>query len=276
MTRQLGVIHQALSLDELLGVNPCFRQAAESNNLAGAITVEGFTVNIHLFVAKLIDRIRDLGGEVIWNCRVESVQRNYSGEVTALESQLGPLTASHYVLSAGVAGDGGLLAGTASEGLLRGVLGVWLQVPNVHPRVQHSIKIHRRGHLVEDINVTVAKDKDTGEDILLLGGGYGYVGLEAPPRDCDELSILFDEQEEVARIYFPRGYTEAKARGTMYPGGNRKFCIRTFTPTGLGLFERIPTPGGGHLIIIGGNNTGGFAQGTGGCSGGVANDGGGA
>jgi folate-dependent phosphoribosylglycinamide formyltransferase PurN len=181
------------------------------------------------------------------------------GEVTLLESLLGHLEADHFVVSPGVTGNV-LMRGTACENLVQGVLGVWLQIPNLHPRLQHSIKIHRRGHLVEDINVTVAKDVETGEDILMFGGGYGYVGLDRPRPDCPEVMALFNELEEVARIYFPKGHALAKERGTMYPGGKRKFCVRPFTPTGLGVFEMLPTASGGHLIITGGNNTGGFAQ----------------
>ena len=254
-----GTIMHASSAEEFLKAYPQFRSAAESDNLAGGFTVEGFTVNVHQFVAKLIDRIAALGGEFTWNCRVQRIQRNTQGEITMLESQKGRLEADHFVLSPGVTGNE-LLKGTASENLLQGVLGVWLQIPNLHPQMQHSIKIHRRGHLVEDINVTVAKDTDTGEDTLVLGGGYGYVGLDRPSPDCPELSSLFDELENVARIYFPQGYAVAKERGTLWPGGNRKFCVRPFTPTGLGLFETVPTANGGHLIITGGNNTGGFAQ----------------
>ncbi|KAI2616099.1 nucleotide-binding domain-containing protein [Hypoxylon sp. NC1633] len=259
LNRQLGAIIQATSTEEFLSANPGFRPAAASNHLSGGITVEGFTVNIHLFVAKLIDRITSLGGEFVWDCKVEGFQRNSQGEVTKLESQLGNLEANHFVVSPGVTGNA-LLNGTACENLIQGVLGIWLQIPNLHPQTQNSIKIHRRGHRVEDINVTVVKDAETGEDILIFGGGYGYVGLDRPPPDSPELAALFDELEQVARIYFPQGYAAAKERDTMYPGGKRKFCVRPFTPTGLGVFERIHTASGGHLIITGGNNTGGFTQ----------------
>lgn len=259
LNRQLGAITQNISLEEFVSANPGFRSAAESDHLAGAITVEGFTLNIHPFVAKLIDRITALGGGFLWDCEVQGIQRNALGEVSRLESQIGYLEADHYVVSPGSNGEI-LLRGTASENLVQGVLGVWLQIPNLHPQIQHSIKIHRRGHLVEDINITLAKDKETGKDVLKLGGGYGYVGLDRPSQDCPELNALFNELEEVARIYFPKGYAAAKERGIMYPGGHRQFCVRPFTPTGLGLFEDIPTASGAHLIITGGNNTGGFAQ----------------
>ena len=259
LNRQLGALVEGTSPENFLSPNLGCHGASDSNSLSGGIAVEGFTVNIHPFVAKLVDRITDLGGEFLWDCEVQSMQRNTLGEVTVLKSSMGDLEADHFVVSPGSTGEA-LLRGTSSENLVHGVLGVWLQIPNLHPQVQHSIKIHRRNHIVEDINITVAKDAETGEGLLKFGGGYGYVGLDRPSQDSPELTALFDELEEVARIYFPRGYAAAKERGTMFPGGMRRFCVRPFTPTGLGLFEKIPTAKGGQLIITGGNNTGGFAQ----------------
>ena len=259
LNQRLGSLTQAPSTAKFLETYPWFRPAAESGHLAGGITVDGFTVNIHLFIAKMLDHIEAIGGELAWNCQVQAMQRNAQGEVTALQSRQGPLQADHYVVSTGTTGHA-LLTGTACENLVHGVLGIWLQIPNLDPQMRHSMKIHRRGHKVEDINITVAQDQATGEDILIFGGGYGYVGLDRPAPDSPELWALYDELEDVARIYFPRGYAAAKARGptAMYPGGHRKFCIRPFTPTGLGVFERLSTACGGQLVITGGNNTGGF------------------
>lgn len=261
LNQKLGSLLQAPSSEEFLQAFPGFRSAAETDHLAGGITVDGFTVNIHLFVAKLIEHISALGGEFVWDCAVQSIQRNAEGDVAVLKSSKGDLEADHFVVSPGTEGAA-LLHGTASENLVHGVLGVWLQIPNLDPQMHNSMKIHRRGHKVEDVNVTVAKDEQTGEDILILGGAYGYVGLDRPDPDSEELAALYDELEQVARIYFPQGHAAAKQRGAeaMYPGGHRRFCVRPFTPTGLGLFETLPTARGGQLIITGGNNTGGFAQ----------------
>ncbi|GAP87847.1 putative FAD dependent oxidoreductase [Rosellinia necatrix] len=261
LNRKLGALLQTPPLPEFLKEYPGFRDAAKSDALAGALTVDGFTVNVHLFMAKLLDYITALGGEFIWNCEVQSIQRDANGVVSTLTSNKGKLEADHFVVSPGTTGNA-LLKGTACENLIHGVLGIWLQIPNVELQIRHSMKIHRRGHKVEDINVTVAKDKNTGEDILIFGGAYGYVGLGRPAPDSPEMDALYAELEEVARIYFPKGYAAAKKRGPtcMYPGGYRKYCVRPFTPTGLGVFEKIPTARGGQLIITGGNNTGGFAQ----------------
>jgi glycine/D-amino acid oxidase-like deaminating enzyme len=259
LNEDIGALIDEFPLPELLRENPGFYPAVKSNDLAGAFIVRGFTLGIHSFVNKLIDRITDLGGDFTWNCSVLGMQRNASGQVTLLESQQGELQADNYVMSTGVTRNG-LLNGTTSENLVNGVLGVWLQIPDLNPRLRKSIKIHRRGCLVEDINVTVSRDVRTNEEILILGGGYGYVGLDFPTPESPEMEALFNELEVVAGIYFPTNYRCAKERGTLWPNGERKYCIRPFTCTGLGIFEDIPTTQGGHLIITGGNNTGGFAQ----------------
>lgn len=253
------VVDDQLPLHELLRETPNFAKAAKSHELAGALIVQGFTLAIRSLVNKLIDHIVHLGGDFSWNCSAQRMRRNTSGEVTSLDSEQGSLKADHYVISTGVTRNG-LLDGTASQDLIQGVLGVWLQIPNLEPMQRKSIKIHRRGCLVEDINVTVLKDDHAGEDILLLGGGYGYVGLDHPDPEAPEMRALFDELEEVARIYFPAGYRSAKERGTLWPAGEKKFCSRPFTCTGLGVFEDVPAEGGGRLVVTGGNNTGGFAQ----------------
>ena len=259
LNRDLGTVIEQFSQPELLREYTGFYAAAKSNDLAGGLTVQGFTLGIHSFVGKLIDRIIELDGEFTWNCCVQRIRRNASGEVTLLESQQGALQADNFVISTGATRNG-LLDGTASENLVHGVLGVWLQIPNLDPMLRNSTKIHRRGCLVEDINITVSRDAKTQEEILILGGGYGYVGLDCPSPESSELQALFKELEVVAHTYFPAGYRCAKERGTLWPDRERKFCIRPFTCTGLGIFEDISTASGGHLIITGGNNTGGFAQ----------------
>lgn len=39
-----------------------------------------------------------------------------------------------------------------------------------------------------------------------------------------------------------------KESGSMYTGGKRKICVRPFTPTSLGVFDRVHTATGGPLI----------------------------
>ncbi|MEL6536651.1 MAG: hypothetical protein AAFQ98_14630, partial [Bacteroidota bacterium] len=72
----------------------------------------------------------------------------------------------------------------------------------------------------------------------------------------EQLEGIFKSLKENARTYFPAALEAAMPT----IDDHRKYCVRSWTPTGLGVFETIPTKQGGKLIITGGNNTGGFTQ----------------
>jgi len=107
---------------EFFETYPWFRSTAESGDLAGGITVDGFTVNIHLLMGKMLDHVEAIGGQLAWNCQVQAMQRNAHGEVTALQSQHGLLQADHYVVSTDTTSHA-LLTSTACENLIHRVLG---------------------------------------------------------------------------------------------------------------------------------------------------------
>jgi hypothetical protein len=110
LNSRLGAILQTPSPHEFLEAYPGFRPAAESGHLVGCIAVDGFTVNIHLFVTKLVEHITALDGEFLWNCEVQDIQRNPEGEVTMLNSEKGDLEADHFVVSPGTAKNALLMA----------------------------------------------------------------------------------------------------------------------------------------------------------------------
>lgn len=178
------------------------------------------------------------------------------GEVAGLVTDAGLVEADNYVVSPGAYGDD-LLKGTASHGQIQGVLGVWLTIPNLEPLLEQSLKVTRRGHLAQDANVTVGRDRD-GCPALIVGSGYGWFGLDPSRIDPRELEILFEAVEDTARKLFPRAHAAALAAGTLR--ASRRVCVRPWTSSSLGIFERLHARGGGWAIVTGGHNTGGFAQ----------------
>jgi D-amino-acid dehydrogenase len=42
--------------------------------------------------------------------------------------------------------------------------------------------------------------------------------------------------------------------------GSRRFCVRAWTASSLGILEIVKKADGGILVVAGGHNTGGFAQ----------------
>ncbi len=253
---KLGSLIRALDAGELARRHPCCRDAVASGRIAGGLEVRGFTLQVHDFVARLLPHLEARGVRFCWNRRVTALEWATGGLLAGLRTAEGTVRSEHYVLSPGAYG-GGLLDGTRSAGRVHGVLGLWTTVPNLEPRLRHSVKIHRERHVGEDTNVTLANDDD-GRPILILSAGYGYLGTRALDLDSPQVARLFEALDETARRYFPNAYRQAARDGTLH--ASRRACVRPFTATGLGIFEVSPTASGGLMVVATGHNTGGFAQ----------------
>ena len=254
---RIGSLTRTLDTEELLRRHPACRDAVLDGQIARALEVRGFTLNVHDFVVRLLAHLESRGARLRWKTPANAVECAVDGQVCGLRVGNGQYVRSeHYVLSPGVYGNP-LLEGTRSAGKIQGILGLWMAFPNLEPRLRHSIKLHREGHVGEDSNVTLARDA-AGRPSLILGSGYGFLGSQALDLDSPEIASLFDALEETARRYFPRAYAQALEEGTLQE--TRKACIRPFTCTGLGLFEVRSTVDGGRLVIASAHNTGGFAQ----------------
>lgn len=253
---RVGAIRQVLTPSQVRADYPALDDSCAAGTIVGGIEVVGFTVNIHKFVRKLVSMLELDGVQFHWDVPVTGIHWAESGVVEAIETSSGALLSQHYVLSPGAYGDE-LLHGTASHGQIQGMLGVWLTVPNIEPRLENSVKIAREGHRAEETNVTLATD-DFGAPTLVCGSGYGWTGLNPYNIDSAELDVLFDALEDTLRQFFPKAHTAARVAGTL--GASRQLCVRPWTASCLGVFERVETRRGGMLIVTGGHNTGGFAQ----------------
>lgn len=251
---RLNSMTRAMSMEEVLDEYPVFRHANSIDMLGGCMTTRGFTLRVHDFSKKLIHYLMGQGAEFRWNTHFSGIERNESGKVTGLVINDKLESYDNYVLSLG-AYAGTTLLNTGTHNQLHGVLGVWLTIPNLHPELNHSMKIHKIGHVGEDSNVTLIHEN--GQAVLVLGSGYGYTGnAQNNEVNAKELEGIFESVIHTAQTYFPESY---EAAGDDIHVA-RRYCVRGWTPTGLGIFEAIPTVDDGQLIITGGNNTGGFTQ----------------
>jgi D-amino-acid dehydrogenase len=119
------------------------------------------------------------------------------------------------------------------------------------------VKIARKGHRAEETNVTLGTG-ESGEPVLICGSGYGWTGLNPGNIDSAELDVVFDALEDTIRHFFPAAHAAAREAGTL--DASRRFCVRPWTSSCLGVFETVPADGGGALVVTGGHNTGGFTQ----------------
>lgn len=251
---KLGSLVRVLDEKEVLSTYPLLKNAAENGQLGGCMIVQGFTLKVHTLCENILKYLAANGAEIRWNSRFSGIEKDVLGQAIGIWIDEQLESYDHYVLSLG-AYAGKTLMNTQSHNQLHGVLGVWLTLPNIYPELKHSMKIHKTGHVGEDTNVTLIEQDS--KSVLVLGSGYGYTGnTEENTVGNHELKGLYDSLKQTAQTYFPEAY-EAVVDTV---DNTQKYCIRSWTPTGLGLFETIPALGGGKLIVTGGNNTGGFTQ----------------
>lgn len=248
---RVGATRRVLTPDEVSTAYPALADACAAGTVAGGLEVVGFTVNIHGFLAGLVDLLVAEGVRFRWRTPVSAIDWTAPGRAGGLVTAAGVVRSDHYVVSPGVYGDD-VLRGTQSHERIQGMLGVWITVPNVEPRLAHSVKIARRGHDAEETNVTLGTG-ESGEPVLICGAGYGWTGLDPGNVDSGELQALFDALEDTIRRFFPKAFAAARDQ-------DRRVCVRPWTSSCLGVFETVPTSGGGVLAVTGGHNTGGFTQ----------------
>ncbi|MDK4717628.1 FAD-binding oxidoreductase [Rhizobium sp. CNPSo 4039] len=245
-----------LDRDRLASEYPALAAGCANREIHAGIEVEGFTVNIHDYAKKLINHLEMHGVSFRWNTTIDEIATR-DGVVVGLRHGDTLMTSDHYFISAGAYARH-LLDTAASNNKIHGVLGAWISFPNRQPKLQRSLKISREGHIAGSGNIILARN-ERQEEILIFGSGFGYVGRE-PSNICDDqLEQLFRSMESYIRGLFPEAYSAALESGELQ--ASRKYCIRPWTASSLGIFE-MRQASSGTLIVASGHNTGGFAQST--------------
>lgn len=250
---------RVLTGEQLLLEIPSLAEPVRSGEIFGAMSVDGFSVNVHEFGCSLIEMLEENGVVFNFDQAITCIARNADGGVRGLECGKDIHVAGNYVISPGAYGYD-LLSGLHSEGCVAGVVGPWVVIPNTPPQLQIPLKISRSGFGApgpsEGANVIPATDKD-GNEVLYISCGHGFVGSRPADVSLPLLDRLKEIARDTARRYFPDKYATAINEGLDL---NERICVRPWTPSGLGLFETVPTDQGGALILATGHNTGGFAQ----------------
>ena len=257
---RIGSTKKLVELQDLIQEHPALRESVENGEIVGAIEIVGFTVNIHKFSAKLIGFLEESGVEFNWDKKIEKIERNTDNVIVGVSTKDETIQADHYVISPGAYG-GSLLSSLKSHNQISSIVGSWLRLPNLGPKLDVSLKISRSGFASDSAavgaNILVGTDSD-GQDIIHVSSGHGYVGENPDNIDPKYIEDLFRVVEETAKRYFPECYYAAKKSGLLEK--SLKCCVRPWTPSGLGIFEIVKADNDGLLILTGGHNTGGFAQ----------------
>ncbi len=252
--KRVGAYRNDLEPDGVAEHYPALAAGVRNREIAGGIEVTGFTVNIHDYVIRLVDLLERRGVRFRWGTRATRIVR-VSGIVTGVEIDGKVERRKHYFLSPGVYGAD-LLRGTATQGKVHGVLGAWINIPNLEPRLNVALKISRIGHIACSGNIIPARDAQ-GRPSLIFGSGFGYLGCDPANVDPDQIEALYVSMEDYLAAMFPLAFQQALDDGSLRQ--SRKYCVRPWTASGLGTFEVIPADSG-LMVIASGHNTGGFAQ----------------
>lgn len=255
--KRVGAFLHELDQDETASTYPALADGCRNAEIVGGIEVTGFTVNVHSFVNNLIDHLTAQGVVFRWNAQADRIVTE-SGVVTGIRVNGRVEQSDHYFLSPGTYG-GELLAETGSAHKIHGVLGAWLSILNLEPKLNTALKIAREGHIASCGNIIPVQTAE-GDEILVFGSGFGYVGHNPENIDPAQLEALYASMEDYLACMFPAAFAQAQSSGQLH--ASRKYCIRPWTATSLGLFEIQPAETG-LLVIASGHNTGGFAQSTG-------------
>lgn len=257
--RRIGALSEVMDADQIAANYPSLASQHAHREIAGGMSVIGFTVGIHDFVRNLVSRLQKAGARFHWRQQFSGIDwadKNQSVARGIRRDDGGLIQADHLIISPGAYG-GPLLAGTRAADEIQGVLGAWISLPNVEPMLTQSMKIRQDNHITSDTNVTVVNDPHMGRR-LILGAGYGWTGSNPRNIDWAELEILFRGLEDTARRFFPVAYRIASGEGALT--ASRRRCVRPWTASNLGIFECLDIVGGGKLVVTGGHNTGGLAQ----------------
>lgn len=257
---EIGALLGEVSLGELIKREPSFREAIERGAVCGALDVVGFSVNIKAFCRNIIRLLTEMGVKFHWKHSVDEVKYNSAGAVSGIVIQGVLRRASNYVLSPG-AYAGSIKGCNATTSAIGSMVGMWLTIPNDGEPLSTPIKVRRRdfasSEAAEGANIIPGRSK-AGQPVLHCSSGHGFIGTRPEDVVKADLPELARCIYQTASDLFGDKFRRARDAGLIDRSPN--YCIRPWTPSGLGIFDTCETETGGSLIITGGHNTGGFAQ----------------
>lgn len=257
---EIGALIDTVPLSRLRGREPALAHAIDGGAIAGALEVHGFSLNIVSFCRNLIALLEHLGVRFHWQQEAGEVRQTDSGAVTGIVVNGALRRADHYVLSPGAQARG-LAAKAAGLHAIGAMVGMWVTLPNDGAPLRTPLKVRRRAfgslEAAQGANVVPGRDA-AGRPVLHCSSGHGFVGVSAGDVRLADLPELARCVMDTAEELFDDKFQRARRAGML--GDRPSFCVRPWTPSGLGVLEMQETDTRGKLVLSGGHNTGGFAQ----------------
>jgi D-amino-acid dehydrogenase len=253
---EIGALQGELPLDELAAAEPALARAIDAGAIAGALRVHGFSLQVKTLARNLVRHLAERGVAFHWSSALEDVGRDAAGRIARVTLGGRGVEAESLVLSPGALGSK-LRSRVAALRPIGSMAGMWLVLPNDEPRLTTPLKVGRRAFAstaaAEGANVIPGRD-ERGRPVLFCSSGHGFVGLHPGAVERADLVDLSRCIEDTARELFP---DKADAVSGPRPPS---YCVRPWTPSGLGIFSASETARGGRFIVTSGHNTGGFSQ----------------
>lgn len=257
---ELGALIEVVDLERLASAEPALAGAIRGDAVAGALKVQGFSLGIKSFARNLVRLLASKGVAFHWNHELEAISYGDDGSVTGVTINGTSHIANNYVVSLGAYGRE-IRGGGRALGQIGAMVGMWVTIPNDVDPLSSPLKVRRRGfgstEAAEGANIIPGVD-DVGNPVLHCSSGHGFLGVHPRNVDLADLPELARCVRETAEDLF--GDKLARAGKSGLSGGEPEFCVRPWTPSGLGILDFHPTRDGGALVVSGGHNTGGFAQ----------------
>jgi D-amino-acid dehydrogenase len=262
---EIGALQAQVPLSELAILEPALAPAIDAGAIAGALRVHGFSLQVKTLARNLVRLLSERGVVFHWSSELEEVHRDANGRVESLRLGGRVVCATSFVLSPGALGAA-LRTSVPALRPIGSMAGMWLVLPNDEPRLTAPLKVGRRAFAsaaaAEGANVIPGRD-ELGRPVLFCSSGHGFVGIHPGAVERADLVELSRCIEDTVAELFPDKLAaagRAGACGTEREPGSLRYCVRPWTPSGLGVFSADETAGGGAFIVTSGHNTGGFSQ----------------
>jgi D-amino-acid dehydrogenase len=257
---EIGALIRTLDLQRLREDEPALADAIDRGAIAGALAVRGFSLNIQRFGRNLVRLLQALGVRFSWQQQLETIRHDGAGAVSGLVIGGQLCRARHYVICPGAHGRS-IEGRSAALDAIGAMVGMWVTLPNDRMPLSSPLKVRRRGfgsgEAAQGANIVPARDA-SGAPVLHCSSGHGFVGVDAADVRAADLEELARCVMQTAEDLFGDKFHRARSSGLI--GAAPEYCIRPWTPSGLGLLEVQDAASGGRLVVSGGHNTGGFAQ----------------
>jgi len=258
--KKYGVLKSILNVEEVADKHILFRESCYNGFFAGGIEVTGQTINIKQFSINLIKYLIKNGVEFIFDTEITKINKDKNNKVVSVSTNTAEIRDKNFLFCTGAYHEKGLFKNTPAKNKFGGVAGKWFLIPKIkefHTPTKVHIQLPKAmgGHYpVIDFNFAPYFDKNEGQYLISIGGGYVFSGNPPFENIGRELRFIDALNEKALEMTIGSLYRKYFDSGELI--FSDAICHRSFSFDDTPVFDKMNTINGGKLIITGGTNTG--------------------